>query len=451
LSKPPNILWQPAPGVQTDWLKCSAFEKLMAGGAGAGKSSCLIAAAAAESANPAMRSLILRVSYPMLKDLIAASWLIYGPMRAQYNVTLHQWTFPSGAIVEFGAIENTEQCIMNFSGRSFSFIGVDEIVQLAGDTTDASGQPINGAYSFLKSRVRAVEGSGLSLQLASTGTPGGIGQAWCRAYFGIDSSGQSCETRDPITNTRRAYFHCTVQDNPVLRNTDYAARLRGLPEAQRKAFELGDWNSFVGQCLPEWNYNVHTCDEFEIPESWQMWRGLDFGVASPACCLWAAHDPARDIVFITDEVYARGLLVAQLARAIERVDDGYDRNLDGVADSSMWADIGLGPEAGKGSPGDVLNRFGLRFRPAAKGPGSRVAGLQLLHTRMAINRSTGLPGLVIFRRCRNLIRELPALTFDRSHPEDVDSECSDHAYDSLRYLLGRRKMAMSKVRVKFAF
>jgi phage terminase large subunit len=448
--KQPNILFKPFPGVQTDFLRCSAFEKLMAGGNGAGKSLCLLAAAAAESSNPAMRSLVLRLSYPQLKDLIASSWMIYANMRAKFNVQQHQWTFPSGAIVEFGAIENTEQCILNFSGRSFSFIGVDEIVHLAADQTDHTGQPINGAYSFLKSRLRAVEGSNLSIQLASTGTPGGCGQAWIKSYFGIDSSGQSCETLDPITGTRRAYFFCTVQDNEVLRNTDYAARLRGLPEAQRKAFELGDWNSFVGQCLPEWNFNLHTCAEFEIPDSWQMWRGLDFGVASPACCLWAAHDPARDIVLITNEVYERGLLVTQLARAIQRIDERYGRNLDGVADSGCWADVGLGHEAGKGSPGDVLNSFGLRFKPASKGPGSRVAGLQLLHEKLAINKATGLPGLIIFRRCANTIRELPALTFDRSHPEDVDSECSDHAYDSLRYLLGRKKVSGGMTKIRWA-
>src|SRR6266481_7845763 len=115
----PNILFAPAPGVQTDFLKCSAFEKLMAGGAGAGKSLCLLASAAAESSNPAMRSLVLRLSYPQLKDMIASSWMIYANMRAKYNVTQHQWVFPSGSIIEFGAIENTEQCIQNFSGRSF--------------------------------------------------------------------------------------------------------------------------------------------------------------------------------------------------------------------------------------------------------------------------------------------------------------------------------------------
>ncbi len=300
-------------------------------------SSCVLAAAAGESANRLMRSLLLRVSYPMLKDLIAASHTIYAPMRAQYNVTQHQWVFPSGAIIEFGAIENTEACIMNYSGRSFSFIGVDEIVQLGGDTVDATGQPINGAYSFLKSRLRAVEGSGLSLQLASTGTPGGVGQAWVRSYFGIGQSGKSCETRDPITGTRRAYFHCTVKDNPALCNTNYAARLLGLPSAQRRALAEGDWSSYVGQVFDSYSYACHTCNEFG------------------------------------------------------------------------------------GGRGDIMNKLGCRWEPSENGAGSRVAGVSAVHQRLAM-KDDGLPGLIIFRTCRNLIRTLPAMTYSRTNPEDIDPE-----------------------------
>jgi hypothetical protein len=361
----PNVLWQPAPGVQTDWLKCSAFEKLMAGGAGGGKSSCLLAAAALESKNPAMRSLLLRLSYPQLKDLIAASHLIYGPMGARYNITLHQWVFPSNSVVEFGALENTEAAIMNYSGRSFSFIGVDEIVQLAGDTVDATGQPINGAYSFLKSRLRAVEGSGASLQLCSTGTPGSVGQAWICSYFGIKESGESCETRDPITGTRRAYFHCTVADNPVLRNTSYAARLQGLPEAQRRALAEGDWSSYVGQVFSEYSYAVHTCPPFELPDSWEAWVGCDDGYSAPACALLFAYDRTHDRIFIMDEIYARGLLPEELARAVREMNARHGRDgLDGVIDSSAFAEIGLGNESGKGSRGDIMNRCGCNFKPS---------------------------------------------------------------------------------------
>jgi len=47
----------------------------------------------------------------------------------------------------------------------------------------------------------------------------------------------------------------------------------------------------------------------------------------------------------------------------------------------------------------------------------------------------GRPGLLIFNTCPNLIKELSQLVFDKYHTEDVDSRMSDHAYDSLKYLL----------------
>jgi hypothetical protein len=453
----PLILWQAAPGVQTDWHRCSALEKFLAGGAGAGKSSCLTAEAAVESANPAMRSLLLRLSYPQLKDLIAATHLIYAPMRAKFNVTLHTWTFPSGATVEFAAIESTQAAIVNFSGRSWSFIGVDELVQLPGDTVDVTGQMINGAYSFLKSRLRAVEGSGLSLTLASTGTPGGVGQAWVRSYFGIEG-GQSCETKDPITGTRRAYFHCTVADNPALRNTNYAERLKGLPTSQKKALLFGDWSSYVGQVFSEWDQHVHTCDPFPIPSAWELWRGCDDGYASKAAVLWLARDEIHDRIFIINELYQSGLTAEQMAREILRIDKRIERKvgfgagshvqiyrhgeaLAGVVDSASFAD-----NTGGGGRGDEMNRLGCQWTPCVKDQNSRIAGKSLIHERLAM-KSDGKPGLIVFSNCKNLIRTLPTLCYSKSRPEDVDTDAEDHLYDALRYSLSWRKLKAGRVRI----
>ena len=444
----PNILWQAAPGVQTDWLKSSAFEKLMAGGAGAGKSSCLLAAAAAESANPAMRSLVCRLSYPMLKDLIAASHLIYAPMRARYNVQLHQWTFPSGAIVEFAAIENTETAILNFSGRSFSFIGIDEIVHLPADTVSANGEMINGAYSFFKSRLRAVEGSGLSLQLASTGTPGGPGQSWIRSYFGIKNSGASCETRDPITGTRRAYFHCTVADNPYLRNTSYAARLEGLPVDQRKAYRDGDWLSYVGQVFPEFNFQRHTCPELPVPLSWTRWRCGDDGYRAPHASYWLmTNRDADDCVYVVRELYRAQLTPAEVAEEVLRIDRELTgtEQWSGVLDSAAWAEVGTGD----GSRAEQMNRLKCNWSRAAKGPNSISAGLSAIHSRLA-TRPDGTVGLKIFRdRCPNLIRELTSLVYDPRHIEAYDQSCPDHGVAAIRYGLLFQPARSGMARVHF--
>jgi hypothetical protein len=70
----------------------------------------------------------------------------------------------------------------------------------------------------------------------------------------------------------------------------------------------------------------------------------------------------------------------------------------------------------------------------------------VIHQRLALKQD-GYGGLVIFRNCRNLIRTLPALVYDRTHVEDVDDGCEQHAVDALRYGLTRRKVEFRLARV----
>src|SRR5207245_860198 len=138
------------------------------------------------------------------------------------------------------------------AGKEYSFIGFDEVTQLPGDATDSRGQPINSAFSFMQSRLRAAADSGLRLEIRCTGTPSGVGAVWVRNYFRIPDSGESTEFVDEVTGFRRAYFKSTVEDNPVLSGTDYHRQLLDLPEVQKKALLHGDWSAYVGQIFSEW-------------------------------------------------------------------------------------------------------------------------------------------------------------------------------------------------------
>jgi hypothetical protein len=94
-----------------------------------------------------------------------------------------------------------------------------------------------------------------------------------------------------------------------------------------------------------------------------------------------------------------------------------------VIDSSSFADVGLGDAGGRA---EIMNRLGCRWTPSPKGAGSRIAGVSAVHQRLAL-RKDGLPGLIVFRTCRNLIRTLPAMVYDRKNPEDIDPDCEEHA------------------------
>ena len=71
-------------------------------------------------------------------------------------------------------------------------------------------------FSFMQSRLRAPAESDLTLEVRATATPGGSGMQWVKAYFRIGDSGESSEFVDEVTGFRRAYFKITVADNPAL-------------------------------------------------------------------------------------------------------------------------------------------------------------------------------------------------------------------------------------------
>jgi hypothetical protein len=418
---------------------------MMGGGAGSGKTSGLLAAGALQTANPKHRAVIFRRDYPSLKHIISASYPLFLPLRATYNKQEHTWRFPSGATIEFSHLED-ETAVYQHAGKEYSFIGFDELQQLPGDSVDSRGQPINSAFSFMQSRLRAAKDTGLRLEIRATATPGGVGMQWVKSYFRIPDSGESTEFVDEVTGFRRAYFKSTVKDNPALAGTDYERQLLDLPAAQRKALLEGDWSSYVGQVFSEWNFERHTCSPFEVPTAWEMWRACDDGYAAPAAVLWFAFDKVYDRIFVVDEIYERGLTPEDLARAVLQRDRRFERQLGGVIDSAAFADIGLGSNGGKGSRGDIMNSLGCGWKPSEKGSGSRVHGLSVIHQRLAL-RKDGFGGLVVFRNCRNLIRTLPAMTYDTRHPEDIDGAWEQHACDALRYGLTRKRHWFVEMRV----
>jgi hypothetical protein len=452
VAKDRPILWQPTPK-QAEFLRCPAREVLFAGSVGSGKTDSILMAGLSQVNNKAHRALILRRTFPMLRDLIGRSHELFLPLGAIFNKQESMWHFPSGtgapgAIVEFGFLDADEDKF-RYMGRQFSFIGWDELTSWPGDGIDAEGQPVSSAFVYMLTRLRAVEGSGLRLEIRATCTPGGIGHGWVKSRWNIPNDGGASEVIDPATGFRRVFIPARISDNPYLANTDYARQLEALPEATRKALLLGMWNVFEGSVFSEWDPRIHVCDPFPIPCTWDVWRACDDGFRAPAAVLWFAHDrDYSDTVYIIAELYASQMtpeIMADRILAIDRsllIDIGgeiieNDEPLDGIVDSSSFSDNGTGSRA------DEMNKLGCRWKPSEKGWNSRLAGVSAIHQRLAV-RADGTCGLKIFKTCPNLIRTLPALCYSKSRPDDVDTEGDDHCYDALRYGLTRKRVISSR-------
>jgi len=52
------------------------------------------------------------------------------------------------------------------------------------------------------------------------------------------------------------------------------------------------------------------------------------------------------------------------------------------------------------------------------------------------------PLLYIMDNCKNLIRTLPIMQYDKTKPEDLDTKLEDHALDTMRYLCMSRPVTV---------
>ena len=77
---------------------------LTGGGAGSGKSFLSLLKAVKLVEDPAAKVMVLRLSYPMLKDLISASKQIYPHFGGIYKAQQRTWVFKNGAEIDFKAM-----------------------------------------------------------------------------------------------------------------------------------------------------------------------------------------------------------------------------------------------------------------------------------------------------------------------------------------------------------
>ena len=128
------------------------------------------------------------------------------------------------------------------------------------------------------------------------------------------------------------------------------------------------------------------------------------------------------------------------------------------ADGAMWQQDGIGPtQAEEFSRGlrSVAGDSAPTMIETTHGPGSRLARLQLLHRYLAYKeeedgtvREWNAPLLRFMRRCEYAIKTIPALPYDKTRTEDVDTDAEDHAYDAVCYFLMSRPPLGRDVRGK---
>lgn len=422
-----NVVFRPNPGPQTDFLAATEKEVFFGGARGGAKTYSLIVDPLRYCNKETARALLLRRTMPELRDIINHTLRLYPKAYpgAKWRDQEKEWRFPSGARIEFGYAEN-ETDALRYQGQAYTYIGVDELPQF----------PSPDVWNLLKGSLRSVDPE-IPTFMRATGNPGNIGSLWVKEMF-IDPAEPNTtffvpiDPNDPNTdNISRRYIPSKLSDNPYLTKTvEYRNMLLSLPEIKRKQWLDGLWDVYEGVAFPEFNRDIHICHPFKLDDNMVRFRSCDWGFSSPFCVLWMAVD-YDNTIYVYREYYGKGVPPDTFAQKIMDMEWGEPIQY-GVMDSSVWSRRGdIGPTIV-----DTMREYGCRWKPSDRSSGSRVAGWNELHRRLAETLDAfgnKTAKIKIFNTCRNLIRTLPMAPTDKNDPEDIDTKCEDHALDALRY------------------
>ena len=350
---------------------------------------------------------------------------------ARYTDGNHRWTFPNGSILQFCHCQR-EKDVHQYQSQQFDLLLIDEATHFT-----------EWQVRYLLTRNRATVAGVVPLCVMGT-NPGNVGHLWFRDWF-VDL-GEWGEVHEYTTESGAKETHrfipARLEDNLILEQRDpgYRATLEAQPHAIKRALLYGDWDVFEGQVFGEWRRDLHVVKPFPLPEDAIRLTCLDWGYAEPWCALWIAqckldrgpYSPEFTRRIVYREAYQHGLTDPEQAEELHRLTPD-DEWIDAYpADPSMWTKRSTGKKAI--STADVYRDLGIRLK---KGENDRLTGKRRVHEALAL-LPDGQPGLLVFENCTNLIRTLPALPYDDTRVEDVDTDAEDHPYDALRYGLSHK-------------
>lgn len=226
---------------QQAFLDLDTTEAFYGGGAGPGKTDALLMAALQYVHVPNYSALILRRDFPRLSlpgSIMdrARAWL--HNTAAVWNEQKKFFRFPSGAVLQFGYIDNPADRL-RYQSAEFQFIGWDELTEFN------LGHTEHNPYLFMFSRLRRTQDIPVPLRMRSASNPGQIGHQWVRQRFITDEALRGLmegRAETYYADFDRAFVPALLDDNPAVNRAEYIKNLMHLPPITRERLLRGDWS-----------------------------------------------------------------------------------------------------------------------------------------------------------------------------------------------------------------
>jgi hypothetical protein len=412
-------------------------EVLFGGSRGGGKTACAVMDGIRLCAQyPGLRALIIRRSFPQLKNTVIAELAKRGYARklgARWNGTDLELRFTNGSLLKCGYVDSLVDTAQ-YQGTEWQAIVIDEL-----------GLLVPEALPILRETLRSSNPAVPVIGIRATANPGGPSHTYVKTHF-VDATddGRKVVTDEQGLTTR--FIRASVRDNPHI-DRKYLRRLEGIEDpARRKAMLDGDFSAFAGQVFQEWSADRHIIGprkDVHIPAEYRRFAGIDYGFSAPWAVLWAAVDQDGRL-WAYREMYERNLSPAEQARRIIDAErKAKEQYVLHFIDPSTQAKV-------HATAPSVLEMYHSEGLPALPADNERLSGWQTLHSYLAEGpicqfhaalrerdewRGDTCPKFhVVEGTCPNLVRTLPTLPYDPVRVEDVDTKAEDHIADAARYL-----------------
>lgn len=259
------IPYDPTPKQRAFLLMNDTKEILYGGAAGGGKSVAQLMGALQFVDIPGYSAILFRKTYADLSlpgaliDL-SKQWLMpfVESNEVRWSEKEKQYTFPSGATLNFGYLESDNDCY-RYQGAEFQYIGMDECTHIS---------PSNYRYMF--SRLRKKKDMQVPLRFRATCNPGGqYGEYYYQRFF-VEGS-----------ENGRIFISAGLSDNPHLDAEAYREALQELDPIEREQLLNGNWEIKANGDLFDRHW-FQIVPHHEIPSGAQHVRFWDLAGTDPS-------------------------------------------------------------------------------------------------------------------------------------------------------------------------
>jgi|SRR5579863_863437 len=418
------------------------------------------------------KGIIFRRKFPDLeREIIRLSKEYYPKTGAKYNEQKHSWEWPEyNSYQDFGHVQHDTDIVM-YDSAQYNYCSFDEL-------THFSAHPY---HYMVGSRVRP--SSSFNIAIVRNGSnPGGIGQTFVYNRFVRPSEDGHVVIRDVNTGLLRIFIPAKAEDNPYGMEYDplYVKKLeilKAVSEAEYKAKRYGDWHAYKGSVFTSFrpmrfpgepDNALHVIEPFTIPEWWPRILSIDWGKRAMCYAMWGAVSPNHRVYVYREHAWY-GRDIPFWASEIRQTHAQNDEQIAyTVLCGSAWQSRG-----GELIADEFQKYSDLVPSSSENTPGTRIAGLQLVHDFLRwekretlkskgefydlklsqeIYRKYGpaaveaykkqfydepeeenLPILQIFKTCKVLIDTIPMAIYDEKKIEDIAEFEGDDPLDCLRY------------------